>query len=729
MYPELTVPLLALLGVAPLATALVALRRPSLRRLALRQAGRRRGEALLVIAGSALGTAIIVGSLIVGDTLGFSVKRDADRQLGPIDEIVSAPTPALGEAAAKRVAALRGDPDIDGILTLRIDRAAVATGDGAARKAEPNASVAEADSGAATQPAVRGDAGSGLDAPTPGPGQVVLSSELAGALGAKAGDTLTFWLYGHPAALRVTHVVAATGVAGAGGNGGRNAFLAPGTLTALAPKDAEPKVVTFVSNTGDVESGNLRSDAVAAKLTRALGPLAAKGNDLAADAVTVDAVKQQALADAKSTGDQFGSFFLFIGATAPGLAARLAFASPLARRFRAGAILVMYGLVVFTIVLVAVLTSVEGSTKTHEVASATGGFAFRADLNPAAQAAASLDPATAFTTGQLAGKVAAAVPLYTAEGRTPPAAGQAGPSDRHGGNQVAVVGADPRIATAGLLPLDQRLAQFGNDRAAWRAALTDPRYVITITDLLRGKGETKPGDSFTLTDPRSGKAERKIIAGALGRVEAFFGPNTDALPVIMGIPAARAQFGSQLKLNAVLLKPAPGVPDQALAGELQGAFLPQGLVATRIRQEVDQELAANTSFDALMEGFLALGLVIGIGGLGVVMVRAVRERRRQVGVLRALGFQARVIRRAFRSQSAFIAAEGIILGAALAVVTDYLLFRNAPDFKAAHVPFSIPWLNLALLLALTAVASLLATAWPARQAARLRPAVALRLAD
>ena len=993
MYPNLTLPLITLMAAALLATALVALRRPFLRRLALRQASRRRGEALLVIAGSALGTAIIVGSLIVGDTLGFSVKRDADRQLGPIDEIVSAPTPAQGEAAAKRVAVLRGDPDVDGVLTLRIDQAAVAKGDGAARKAEPNANVAEADFGTA-QPVAGSDGGAGLDAPTPNPGEVVLNSELAGALGASAGDTLTFWLYGHPTALRVTQVVGSTGIAGAGGNGGRNAFLAPGTLAALAPKDAQPEVVTFVSNTGDIEGGSAHSDAVAGKLTRALAPLAAKANAKATgtgtgeDAVAVHTVKQHALADAKSAGDQFGSFFLFIGsfsiiagvmllvnvfvmladerkgelgilraigmrrgrlvrafmiegalyaliacvigalagigvgravgifagrifgsfssdqgglaivfhitpvsvvnglafgfliafltatltavrvsrlnviaairdlpgdggrrlkrrwvalstlvaaglgvltvpvvangrgslvyllpalaalalcpllvrllpkrlayslaalgvlgwtlaantvrphlfddgstgtyvvlgvaltfsavfllsqnqqlvtgplrplasrATPWGLAARLAFAYPLARRFRTGAILVMYGLVVFTIVLVAVLTSVEDSTRAHEVASATGGFAIRADLNPSAPVTTP-DPAAAFTTGQFARKVAAAVPLSAADGRiqAPGAAGQAQPGGESGQDRVTVVGADPRIATAGLFPLDKRLGQFGDDRAVWRAVLNDPRYVITVNALLGGKGETKPGDSFTLTDPRSGKVARKTVAGVLGNPDAFFGPGNDGPPVIMGVPAARAQFGAWLKLSAVLVKPAPGVSDQALAGELQGAFLAQGLVATRIRHEVDQEFAANTSFDELMEGFLALGLVIGIGGLGVVMVRAVRERRRSVGVLRALGFQARVIHRAFLSESAFIAAEGIILGAALAVVTDYLLFRNDPALKAARVAFSIPWLNIAVLLSLTAAASLLATAWPARQAARLRPAVALRIAD
>jgi putative ABC transport system permease protein len=118
-----------------------------------------------------------------------------------------------------------------------------------------------------------------------------------------------------------------------------------------------------------------------------------------------------------------------------------------------------------------------------------------------------------------------------------------------------------------------------------------------------------------------------------------------------------------------------------------------------------------------------------VAGLGVVMVRAVRERRRTVGVLRALGVPARVVRRSFLLESGFVALEGILLGTALSIVTSYLLFRNDDDLQAAGGPFPIPWLHISLLVAATAVASLAATAWPARQAARIKPAVALRIAD
>jgi putative ABC transport system permease protein len=130
-----------------------------------------------------------------------------------------------------------------------------------------------------------------------------------------------------------------------------------------------------------------------------------------------------------------------------------------------------------------------------------------------------------------------------------------------------------------------------------------------------------------------------------------------------------------------------------------------------------------------MQGFLALGLIVGIAGLGVVMVRAVRERRRNIGVLRALGFQSGTVQRAFLTESTFVALEGIVLGAALSIVTSYLLFKNDEELNASGVGFPIPWASIAVLVAAAALASVLATVWPARQASKIRPAVALRIAD
>ena len=1001
MYPNLTPTLVALLGIALAAAGFIAMRRPVLRRLALRQIARRRGEAALVVAGSVLGTAIIIGSLIVGDTLNFSVRQTAYKNLGPIDEIVSSPTVAQGEAAARRVARLRDDPDVDGILTLRGDQAAVVRGSGADRTAEPRASVFEVDfaQAAAFRGGVQG--GSGLAGPAPGTGEAVINDDLATQLGARAGDSLTVYLYGRPTPVRVARVVPTVGLAGAGTGqtAARNAFFAPGTLVQAArearggpaPADgaggptagaagppAEPRTFTFVSNTGGVEAGERHSDAVAAKLKAALGPLTAQGT-------SVETPKQSVLNAAEQAGNGLGSLFLFIGSfsiiagvlllvnifvmlaeerkselgmlravgmkrgrlvrsfiiegtiyalvaallgiliglgvgravvvvaarifssfsdddtfnlafrftpislvngfamgfliafvtvtltsirisrvniiaairdlpneggrrlkrrwvalstvaaaafgalstvaiansqgvgvylypaltvlalcpllvrlapkrwvysgaslavlawglaantlrpkvfddgstttfivlgslltfsavlllsqnqqllmqplrpliarpTQGGLATRLAVAYPIARRFRTGAILIMYGLVVFTLVLITVIGNLISAGTDAEVRNASGGFGVRADFNPSAPVG---DPATAFTSGRFAGKVAAVAPLTVSGAKvTNLIKGRTDPID------VIAVGADPTLSQAGLFPLSRRLERLGDDPAIWRAVQSDPSYVILDNFLGQeggGPGSItyQPGDTLTVTDPATGKAEPKTIAGVLKSGQGFYGVGNTGFvsPIIMSQAAARAQFGSGAKLASAMVKPATGVTDQALAAELQGQYLAEGLVATQIRDQVERGFAANRGFFQLMQGFLALGLIVGIAGLGVVMVRAVRERRRNIGVLRALGFQSHTVQRAFLTESTFVALEGIVLGAALSIVTSYLLFKNDEELNASGVGFPIPWASITVLVAAAAVASILATVWPARQASKIRPAVALRIAD
>jgi putative ABC transport system permease protein len=414
--------------------------------------------------------------------------------------------------------------------------------------------------------------------------------------------------------------------------------------------------------------------------------------------------------------------------TLSGLATRLAVAYPIARRFRTGAILIMYGLVVFTLVLITVLGNLIGATTNSEVANASGGYAIRADFNPSAPVT---DPARTLTSGRFAGQVAAVAPLTVTDGKVTNLNPKfTDPLD------VAVVGAGPDLSQNGLFPLTKRLDRLGDDRAVWRAVQSNPGYVILDQFLGQNGGGPgsvayKPGDTLTLTDPRTGTAEQKTIAGILKSGLGFqgIGGQAFASPMIMSQTAARAQFGSAAKLAAALVKPAAGVSDQALAAELQGQYLPQSLVATRIRHEVQQQFAANRGFFQLMQGFLALGLLVGIAGLGVVMVRAVRERRRTIGVLRALGFQAHTVQRAFLTESSFVALEGILLGTVLSILTSYLLFSNDKDLKGTGIGFPIPWANIAVLVLAAAVASVLATAWPARQAAKIRPAVALRIAD
>jgi putative ABC transport system permease protein len=126
----------------------------------------------------------------------------------------------------------------------------------------------------------------------------------------------------------------------------------------------------------------------------------------------------------------------------------------------------------------------------------------------------------------------------------------------------------------------------------------------------------------------------------------------------------------------------------------------------------------------LLGGFVAVGLLIGVIALGVVMVRAVRERRRDIGTLRALGLSRGGARRAFLSEAGFLTVQGTVVGAALGTVFAWRL-STGTSTRA----FTVPWLPLVVLVAVALAASLLAAARPANQASKIAPAVALRTTD
>ncbi|MEU3447542.1 ABC transporter permease [Streptomyces thermolilacinus] len=252
------------------------MRQPVSRRLAFRQMARRRTEAALVISGSVLGTAIIVGALVVGDTLNFSVRQEAYRTLSPVDERVITPPGPAGRTAVDRLGTLATNPDVDGVLHAEATQAAAVSRSGGRPVAEPRVLAWQMDFTEASRfGAAGGD--SGLDGANPKPGHIVVNDPLAQSLRVGAGQHVTLYLFGTPHTFRVDRVVPQEGLAGVGLGGRltRDAFLPPGTLTAAArDAAAEPRSVTFVSNRGGVESGDALTGEVTADIRQALGPLA-----------------------------------------------------------------------------------------------------------------------------------------------------------------------------------------------------------------------------------------------------------------------------------------------------------------------------------------------------------------------------------------------------------------------------------------------------------------------
>jgi lipoprotein-releasing system permease protein len=135
-------------------------------------------------------------------------------------------------------------------------------------------------------------------------------------------------------------------------------------------------------------------------------------------------------------------------------------------------------------------------------------------------------------------------------------------------------------------------------------------------------------------------------------------------------------------------------------------------------------LRAQESSKQMIQFFVVLAVTLGIAS---VMIVSVTQKAREIGILRAVGTPRRLVQRIFLLQGAVLGLTGSLLGGGLGALFAWLfegLARN-PD-GSPQFPVRV---TLALLAGATALAvgvGLAAAALPARRAARLDPATAIR---
>ncbi|CAM3745629.1 ABC transporter permease [Smaragdicoccus niigatensis] len=227
----------------------------------------------------------------------------------------------------------------------------------------------------------------------------------------------------------------------------------------------------------------------------------------------------------------------------------------------------------------------------------------------------------------------------------------------------------------------------------------------------------RPGDVVEFANP-SGAPIKATIAGIYERNP------------IVGDFVAGPDLYNQLVLNnqrsdAVAFV---SIAPDAVASEVRAA-LEDATAQFYVVQVLDPEQFKGTQaqqIDTLLGvlyGLLGLAVIIGILGIVNTLALSVVERRREIGMLRAVGMLRVQIRRIIYVESVLIALAGAIVGVVMGVPLGVAFVHTLASQGLQTT--AVPWVQVAMMLVASAFVGVLAALWPATRAARTSPLEAI----
>ncbi len=231
----------------------------------------------------------------------------------------------------------------------------------------------------------------------------------------------------------------------------------------------------------------------------------------------------------------------------------------------------------------------------------------------------------------------------------------------------------------------QTLAETDEEKAnPWRLlAKTYPMGSVPVfCEQNTAQWMLKKGVGDTLTMPGDqGQTVTFIIVGTL--VDSPFQSE-----LITSDQAFIANFPGEGGFRAFLVRAKPG-QEEAVARVLQVAYRSVGLTATPTREVVASYQAVIGAYLSTFQLLGGLGLLLGVLGLAVVILRGVWERMGELALLRAVGYRTRALQVLVLVENALLLLLGLAAGVLAALVS------VAPHVASGA---AVPWVRLAALL-------------------------------
>ncbi len=415
-------------------------------------------------------------------------------------------------------------------------------------------------------------------------------------------------------------------------------------------------------------------------------------------------------------------------------AVRTAVAYPLANKFRTGMTIAMISLVMFALVMMSTMNS--NFSRLFLGNEALGGYDVVVTENPsnpipdmkgALQAASQDTSAIAREDDlRLANRRVAEVRMAPKEGAT---------GDDY--SKYSIVGPSTDFIDGNAIKFQARQEGLATDADVWQALRSEPDAAVIDAFALPSGGFGPPG-GFMLSDVKANVRSFKSIEIEVRdssepskvkklRIVGIFSLKASA--VYNGLflsPAAFDGIFPKPESTMHLLRLQPGADSVAEAKMIEKTLTAQGVQADSLRKLIEDQQAQSQGFMYLIDGFMGIGLFVGIAAVGVIAFRTVVERRQQIGMLRAIGFTRGAVATSFIMESSFITLLGVLSGIGLGLLLAQQLVQSSDFAPGTSIGFYVPWLQITGIGLFAFVASLLMTIIPSRQASSIPIAEALR---
>jgi ABC-type lipoprotein release transport system permease subunit len=234
----------------------------------------------------------------------------------------------------------------------------------------------------------------------------------------------------------------------------------------------------------------------------------------------------------------------------------------------------------------------------------------------------------------------------------------------YGAQRPRLLGATPEFIAAGRFAFAASLARDPAERAnPWRLleAASEPSVLPAIVDQnsLTYVLQRRLGDMLEL--PRPGAAPLRLRLVAALRDSLF------QSEVIVSEAALLRAFPDQAGYRFFLID-APPEASSAAAATLERALADHGFDARPAAERVQRFQRVENTYISTFQVLGALGLVLGTTGLAALLLRNALERRRELALLAALGFDRRRRSRLLLLENALVVSLGLALGALAALV-------------------------------------------------------------